>query len=315
MKENLTISISPHQREKRSTPKWMRAVIYSLIPTVIASIVFFKLRAFLLIVVCIAAAVLTEAIFQKLRRKPVTIYDGSAILTGLLLALILPPSLPLWAGCLGAVMAIVIGKQIFGGLGHNIFNPALVGRAFLMAAFPVMLTSWIKPGIFDAVSTATPLAVMKFDRVVTPTLHLFIGNTAGSLGETCSLALILGGLVLIIGTKMDWRIPFSFIGTVVVLSGILYLIRPAQYAAPWFHLFSGGLMIGALFMATDPVTSPVTRRGRYIFGFGCGLLVVIIRTWGGLPEGVMYSILIMNAFTPLINRYTVPVQFGGGRKR
>ncbi len=315
MKENLTISISPHQREKRSTPKWMRVVIYSLIPAVIASIVFFKFRAFLLIIVCIAAAALSEAIFQKLRRKPVTLYDGSAVLTGLLLALILPPSCPLWAACLGAVMAIVIGKQIFGGLGYNIFNPALVGRAFLMAAFPVMLTKWIKPGLFDAVSTASPLAIMKFDRAVTPTLQLFIGNTAGSLGETSSLALLLGGLFLLIVTRMDWRIPASFLGTVIILTGILFLVRPAQYAAPWFHLFSGGLMIGAFFMATDPVTSPVTKRGRYIFGFGCGLLVVIIRTWGGLPEGVMYSILIMNAFTPLINRYTVPVQFGGGRKR
>lgn len=315
MKENLTISISPHQREKRSTPQWMRVVIYSLIPAVIASIVYFKLRAFLLIIVCIAGAVLSEAVFQKLRRKPITIHDGSAILTGLLLALILPPSLPLWAACLGAVMAIVIGKQIFGGLGYNIFNPALIGRAFLMAAFPVMLTTWIKPGIHDAMSTATPLAVMKFDKVVTPTLQLFMGNTAGSLGETSALALLLGGIFLIVVTKMDWRIPVGFIGTVAVLTTILYLIRPTQYAAPWFHLFSGGLMIGALFMATDPVTSPVTKRGRYIFGFGCGLLVVIIRTWGGLPEGVMYSILIMNAFTPLINRYTVPVQFGGGRKR
>jgi electron transport complex protein RnfD len=315
MKENLTISISPHQREKRTTAQWMRMVIYSLIPAVIASILFFKLRAFLLIVVCIAATAISEAIFQKLRRKPVTLYDGSAILTGLLLALILPPSLPLWAAALGAVMAIVIGKQIFGGLGHNIFNPALVGRAFLMAAFPVMLTTWIKPAIHDAVSTATPLAVMKFDKVVTPTLDLFMGNTAGSLGETSSLAILLGGIFLIVMTKMDWRIPVSFVGTVIVLTGVLFLVKPAQYAAPWFHLFSGGLMIGALFMATDPVTSPVTKRGRYIFGFGCGLLVVIIRTWGGLPEGVMYSILIMNAFTPLINRYTVPVQFGGGRKR
>jgi electron transport complex protein RnfD len=315
MKENLTISISPHQKEKRTTAKWMRMVIYALIPTVIASIVYFKLRAFLLIVVCIAGATLSEAIFQKLRRKPVTLYDSSAILTGLLLALILPPSLPLWAGALGAVMAIVIGKQIFGGLGHNIFNPALVGRAFLMAAFPVMLTTWIKPGLYDAVSTATPLAIMKFDKVVTPTLHLFLGNTAGSLGETSAIALILGGILLLVVKAIDWRISFTYIGTVAVLTGILFLVKPAQYATPWFHLFSGGLLIGALFMATDPVTSPITKKGRYIFGFGCGLLVVIIRTWGGLPEGVMYSILIMNAFTPLINRYTVPVQFGGGRKR
>jgi electron transport complex protein RnfD len=315
MKENLTISISPHQKEKRTTAKWMRMVIYALIPTVIASIVYFKLRAFLLIVVCIAGATLSEAIFQKLRRKPVTLYDSSAILTGLLLALILPPSLPLWAGALGAVMAIVIGKQIFGGLGHNIFNPALVGRAFLMAAFPVMLTTWIKPGLYDAVSTATPLAIMKFDKVVTPTLHLFLGNTAGSLGETSAIALILGGILLLVVKAIDWRISFTYLGTVAVLTGILFLVKPAQYATPWFHLFSGGLLIGALFMATDPVTSPITKKGRYIFGFGCGLLVVIIRTWGGLPEGVMYSILIMNAFTPLINRYTVPVQFGGGRKR
>ena len=314
MKGNLIISVSPHQKEKPSTPAVMRGVIYALIPAVIASIYYFKLRAFLLIIVCIAGTVFTEAIFQKLRRKPVTLYDGSALLTGLLLALVLPPTLPLWVGFLGAVMAIVIGKQIFGGLGHNIFNPALVGRAFLMASFPVMLTTWIKPGLFDAVSTATPLSMMKFDHSVTSTLYLLLGNTGGSLGETCAVALILGGIFLIIKKYMDWRIPLSYLGTVFILSLILYLIKPGQYATPRFHLLSGGLMLGALFMATDPVTSPITKKGRYIFGIGCGVLVIIIRTWGGLPEGVMYSILLMNAFTPLINRYTVPVQFGGRKK-
>ncbi len=314
MKENLIISVSPHQKEKPTTPMVMRGVIYALIPAVIASIYYFKLRAFLLIIVCIAGTILTEAMFQKLRRKTITINDGSALLTGLLLALVLPPSLPLWVGFLGAVMAIVIGKQIFGGLGQNIFNPALIGRAFLMATFPVMLTTWIKPGIFDAVSTATPLSIMKFDKNITSTLYLFLGNTGGSLGETCAIALIIGAIFLLIKKYMDWRIPLSYIGTVLILSSVLYLIKPAKYATPWFHLFAGGLMIGALFMATDPVTSPVTKKGRYIFGVGCGILVIIIRTWGGLPEGVMYSILLMNAFTPLINRYTVPVQFGGRKK-
>jgi len=314
MKERLIISVSPHQKEKVNSTKVMRGVTCALIPAVIASIYYFRLRAFLLILVCIAGTVLTEAIFQKLRRKSVTVYDGSAVLTGLLLALILPPTLPLWAGFLGAVMAIVLGKQLFGGLGHNIFNPALIGRAFLMASFPVMLTTWIKPGFFDAVSTATPLAMMKFSHNITPTIELFLGNTAGSLGETCAVALIIGGLFLIIKKYMDWRIPLTYLGTVFILSGILYLINPAHFATPWFHLFSGGLMLGALFMATDPVTSPVTKKGRYIFGVGCGLIVILIRNWGGLPEGVMYSILLMNAFTPLINRYTVPVQFGGGKK-
>jgi electron transport complex protein RnfD len=292
----------------------MRAVIYALFPAVIASIYYFKFRAFLLIIVCIAGTVLSEALIQKLRRKPVTIHDGSALLTGLLLALILPPTLPLWAAFLGAVMAIVIGKQIFGGLGQNIFNPALIGRAFLMATFPVMLTTWIKPGLREAVTTATPLSILKFDKVVTPTMQLFFGNTGGSLGETCAIALIIGGVFLLVMRIMDWRIPLSYIGTVVVLSGILFLIKPTHFVAPWFHLFSGGLLLGALFMATDPVTSPVTKKGRYIFGVGGGVLVVIIRTWGGLPEGVMYSILLMNAFTPLINRYTVPVLFGGRKK-
>ncbi|TET22955.1 MAG: RnfABCDGE type electron transport complex subunit D [Candidatus Cloacimonadota bacterium] len=314
MKENLIISISPHQKERRDTSAVMRGVIYALLPAVIASIFYFKVRAFLLIIVCIAGAIITEAIFQKLRRKPVTIYDGSALLTGLLLALVLPPTIPLWVAFLGAVMAIVIGKQIFGGLGQNIFNPALVGRAFLMATFPVMLTTWIKPGLFDAVTTATPLSIMKFDKVITPTLQLFLGNTAGSLGETCAIALIIGGIFLLVMKYMDWRIPLSFIATVIVLTGVLYLMKPGQYATSWFHLFSGGLMIGAFFMATDPVTSPITKKGRHVFGIGCGLLVVIIRTWGGLPEGVMYSILLMNAVTPLINRYTARVKFGGRMK-
>ena len=311
MKGKLIVSVSPHQKERLNTPKIMRGVIYALIPTVIASIYYFKLRAFLLIIVCIAGTILTEAVFQKLRKKPVTIYDGSALLTGLLLALVLPPAIPLWAGFLGAVMAIVLGKQLFGGLGQNIFNPALIGRAFLMAAFPVMLTHWIKPGTFDVISTATPLAMMKFDHKVTSTLFLLLGNIGGSLGETSAIALIIGAIFLLIKKYMDWRIPLSYIGTVFVLSSILHLIKPVSYASPLFHLFAGGLMIGALFMATDPVTTPITKKGRYIFGIGAGLLVIIIRNWGGLPEGVMYSILLMNAFTPLINRYTTPVQFGG----
>jgi len=293
----------------------MRAVIIALLPAACCGVYFYGLHALWLILTCIISCVATETVFLKLRRKKLRLSDSSAVLTGLLLAMVLPPGLPLWVAVIGSVAAITLGKQIFGGLGSNIFNPALVGRAFLMATFPVLLTKWISPFFLDAVTTATPLGLMKFEHTYTPALKLFLGNIPGSLGETSALALIIGGLYLIIRRYMDWRIPVSYIGTVVAFGGILWLIDSDANPSVVFHLFAGGLMLGALFMATDPVTSPVTKKGRWIFGIGAGLLVVIIRSGRGLPEGVMYSILLMNAVTPLINRYTRPKVFGAEKRQ
>lgn len=288
----------------------MKGVIKALIPAVIASLYFFRLNALSIILTCVAACVITEYALQKFRKRKVRIDDYSAILTGLLLALVLPPAIPLWAAFLGGVFAIGLGKEVFGGLGCNMFNPALLARAFLMAAFPVMLTTWHQPITLDAVTTATPLGLAKFEHITTPYLKLFIGNVGGSLGETSALALLIGFAYLLYTKIIDYKVPVAYMLTVVVFSGIMHLMAPGQYMPPAFNLFAGGLMIGAIFMATDPVTTPVTPLGRVIFGVGCGLITMIIRIWGGLPEGVMYSILFMNAFTPLINRVTRPGRYG-----
>jgi electron transport complex protein RnfD len=310
MKENLTISTSPHIHSKVTTAGIMQGVMIALSPVVLVSCYYFRWRAVCLILVCIVSCLATEVLFQSMRRKKPTIDDCSAVVTGILLALILPPTLPLGIAVLGSVVAIALGKQIFGGLGYNIFNPALIGRAFLMAAFPVALTSWVEPVTLDAVTRATPLGLMKFEKITTPIVALFLGKTAGSLGETSALAIILGGIYLLGRKYADWRIPVAYIGTVIGLGTVNYLINPAQNPTPLFQLFAGGFMLGAFFMATDPVTSPVTKKGRWIFGCGAGFFLFVIRLWGGLPEGVMYSILLMNAFSPLINRLTRPRVLG-----
>jgi electron transport complex protein RnfD len=286
----------------------MFLVIAALLPATLAGIYFFGWRALVLVLICVATAVATEYALNRLMKKDITIPDGSAAVTGLLLALCLSPSMPFFAAFLGTVFAIAIGKVLFGGLGYNVFNPALIGRAFLAAAFPVHMTSWVNPLVsrgVEAVSAATPLAVMKFQHDLTPYWKLLIGNVSGSIGETSALLLILGGLFLTIRTGL-WRISASYLGAVAVLGGLFWVIDPSKYPDPLFHLLAGGLMLGAFFMATDPVTSPVTKRGTIIFGVGAGILVVVIRLFSGLPEGVMYSILIMNALVPLINRYTRP---------
>lgn len=288
----------------------MWEVAAALLPLLIASIYFFRWSAVRAIFVSVGGCVITEIIFQKLRGKRVTIADGSAVITGLLLAFILPPNLSWGVVLLGAVAAIGLGKQIFGGLGLNIFNPALIGRAFLMATFPALLTRWVEPFTLDAVARATPLGLMKFKGIATPVINLFLGSTSGSLGETSSLAIILGGSYLLIKRYIDWRIPLSIMIAVVVSGGAFWLIEPAKYPTPVFHLFAGGLMLGAFFMATDPVASPMSKKGRWIFGIGIGILVVVIRLFGGLPEGVMYTILTMEAIVPLINRFTRPRVFG-----
>jgi len=248
---------------------------------------------------------------NKMKGEGITVGDGSAVITGLLLALTLPPSLPLSAGAIGSVFAISIGKQIFGGLGYNIFNPALLGRAFLQASFPVAMTTWTYPKTdkyaqIDAITAATPLGQFKFEKITTDYADLLFGNISGALGETSALAILIGGLFLLIMKYADWRIPLSYMGTVFIIGGLFWYFSPEKYPDPVFHMLAGGLMIGALFMATDMVTSPITTSGAWIFGAGAGIVLVIIRLFGGVPEGVMYSILFMNAFTPIINRYTRP---------
>jgi len=307
--DNLLISCPPHIFSEDNIKKTMWSVIACLLPALFVGIWLFRIKAVLVVSVCILSSVLSEFIFLKLRRKPTSLSDGSAVLTGLLLALVLPASTPLSVACIGAAVSIIIGKQVFGGLGHNIFNPSLVGRAFLMATFPVVMVSWIDPFTLDAVTTATPLGAWKFSHEATSLLDLFLGRVSGSIGETSSLALIIGGLYLILKGYADWRIPVGIFSTVLVFSLVLYMVS-SNYGSPLFHLLSGGLMIGSLFMATDPVTSPISPKGKWIFGIGIGIIVIIIRVWAGLPEGVMYSILLMNAVTPLINKITKPRRFG-----
>ena len=309
------LSSSPFSQEDVSTPKIMHTVVMALVPAVAASIYFFGFRALLLLIVCIASSMVTEAIFQRVRKRPITVYDGSAIITGTLLALTLPPSFPIFGAILGSVFAISIGKQFFGGLGYNIFNPALLGRAFLQATYPVLITTWsgitswaqsaAESGV-DAVATATPLALMKFDGVTTPPLDLFFGNVAGSLGETSVLAILVGGLYLRYKGYVNWKLPLGYLGSMFVFGGIFWLIDPSTYPSPVFHIFAGGAMLGAWFMVTDMVTSPTTAMGQWIFVVVAGFIAIIIRLFGGLPEGVMYSILLMNSIVPLLNIWTRP---------
>ena len=299
MNNELIVTSSPHVRAQDSVKKIMWSVVIALLPAVFAAVYFFKARAISVVLTAVAGAVLTEYIFQKIRNKKITIEDGSAVVTGLLLALTLPPSIPLWTAFFGSVVAIGLGKQVFGGIGHNPFNPALVGRAFLTAAYPVLMTTWT----VDGVSSATPLSQMKADGIATDTWNLFVGQIGGSLGETSALALLLGFSYLLYKGYVNWRIPLAMVGTV-------FLGTFAFGSDPIFHIFAGGLMIGALYMATDMVSTPTTKAGRWIFGIGAGFLVVIIRLWGGYPEGVMYSILLMNTAVPLINRYTRPRSLG-----
>lgn len=305
-----TINVSPHIFSPVDTRHIMKGVVKALLPAIAASLYFFRWEAFWLILTCLAGCVSSEYVLQKAMRKKIAIDDYSAVITGILLALVLPPSLPLWMAFLGGVFAISLGKVIFGGLGHNVFNPALLARAFLMAAFPVALTTWVSPFTLDAVTTATPLGLAKFEHTAAPYMSLFLGNVGGSLGETSALALLAGGAYLLYCKIIDYRIPVAYIGTVIVFSGIMHLIAPREYMSPVFNVLAGGLLIGAIFMATDPVTTPITFKGRWIFGIGCGVITMIIRFWGGLPEGVMYSILLMNAVTPLINRIAKQKRFG-----
>ena len=322
---NFTISPSPHVHGGDSIEKNMYGVLIALVPTFIFSVVFFGLGAILVTLTSVVACLVFEYVIQKylMKQRP-TIWDGSAIITGVLLAFNIPTSLPLWIVVIGALVAIGIGKMSFGGLGNNIFNPALVGRVFLLISFPVQMTSWPVPNGFataDAITGATPLALVKeavkngqavgdtLSSVGITTGNLILGNIGGSLGEVAAIGLLLGFAYMLIRKIISWHIPVAIFATVIVFSGILNLADPAQFAGPVFHLFTGGLMLGAIFMATDYVTSPMTHKGMLIYGVGIGLLTVIIRVFGAYPEGMSFAILIMNGFTPLINRYCKPRRF------
>jgi electron transport complex protein RnfD len=313
----LVVSSSPHFHEDASVRKIMFVVMAALAPACLAGIWTFGLRALWVLLVCVIACMLVEAVCVKLQDRASSLGDGSAALTGLLLGMNLPVTTPTWMCVIGAIIAIALGKMIYGGLGYNPFNPALVGRVALLMAFPTAMTSWVAPlssplqwaGV-DSVTQATPLGLPWNSEQLYSNWQLFMGQTGGSLGETCVPALLLGGLVLIALKIIRWHVPLCFLGTVALLCGIAHLLAPEQFAPPLYHLMSGGLMLGAFFMATDMVTTPLGRMGAVIFGVGCGLITAVIRLWGSYPEGVSFSILIMNALTPLIDRYTAGKPFG-----
>ncbi len=318
------VTASPHLKGHATTPIIMWNVVGSLVPIIAAAGFFFGVGALLVIASATAGAVVTERVLGKKG----SLADGSGVITGLLLGLTLPPGFPLWMAFLGGFFGIAFGKLLFGGLGQNIFNPALLGRAFLQAAFPVAITTWpervggfwdikaenlslpfMGAGDTDTVTGATPLGQMKFEGISTDTVDLLLGSITGSAGETSALLITLCGLYLAARNFLNWRIPVSIFISVAVLTAFVHFLD-SSYPTPTFMLFSGGLMLGAWYMATDMVTSPVTNKACWIFGAGVGALVVIIRLWGGLPEGVMYAILFMNALVPYLDRWTQPKVFG-----
>jgi len=305
------VSGTPHVRSKESVQSIMRDVIIALTPATLVGIFFFGLNSLLLVLVSIASAVFFEWAYQKVMKKTVTITDLSAVVTGLLLAMNLPPSTPLWMATSGSAFAIIIAKQLFGGLGQNFINPALAGRAFLLISYPTAMTTWSAPVGFgaDAVSMATPLSYLKDGVLPDESLfQLFIGQVSGCIGEVSAVALIAGGIYLIVRHVISWRIPVIYIGVVFILS--MLLGRDGLGNVAVYELLVGGLMLGAFFMATDYASSPITTTGQIIYAVGCGLMTVLIRTFGGYPEGVSFAILIMNLFVPLIERFTEPKIFG-----
>ena len=305
MKNEFLVSGSPHIHKKESISRIMCAVVISLIPTGVAGVIIFGLDALWVTLVSIVAALLTEFTFQVLTKKKITIFDGSAVITGILLAFNLPSNVPLWLPAIGAIFSIAIGKQVFGGIGQNIFNPALVGRVFLMASWPKYMTTFVKPFNYDAVTSATPLAALREGKVLEHIsyLDLFLGKRGGCIGEVCILALLIGAAFLFVRGYISWHIPVTYIFTTAVF---VYIFGGNKlFNGDWlFHILNGGLVLGAFFMATDYVATPLTVKGQLIFGLGCGLLTAVIRIWGGYPEGVSYAILMMNGATPFIDRYT-----------
>ena len=313
MEKKLISTVSPHFSGKRTTQKIMLDVIIALIPAGIASVIVFGLRSLFVIGVCVATCVASELIFEKICKRENTVFDLSAVVTGLLLAYNLPVSIPIWMAVIGSLVAIVVVKQLFGGIGQNFANPAITARIIMMTAFSGAMTNWVYSGTAktpDAVSSATPLvAAAKGTTSMMPSyLDLFLGRHAGCLGETCAAAIILGGLYLLVRGVISWHTPVAFIATVALLS--LVCGKDALY-----QILSGGLMLGAFFMATDYATTPPTKWGKLVFGVGCGIITVLIRFWGNLPEGVSFSILIMNLLTPYISKLTANKPLVGGVRK
>ncbi len=332
MLKNIKVSCSPHISERLSTKMVMLDVIIALIPALVAAGCLFRLRALLLVSVCVASAVAAEWLCNIIRKKPNSLEDYSAVVTGIILALSLPPNVPFWAAVIGSVFSITIGKMVFGGLGSNIFNPAMVGRAFLTASFGVLMTTWTVPATtnpampniapdnkIDALTQATPLAWSKqaikeksnapqLDRQIKPA---FWGGVGGCLGETSTFALLIGGLYLLIRKTITFHIPLAVLSSAFVFASFANIINPDAYASGIFHLNSGAVVFCAFFIATCPVTSPLTSKGMFIFGAGVGAIIMLIRTLGEYPEGVMYAVLLMNALTPLIDRLCKPIPTGG----
>jgi electron transport complex protein RnfD len=329
----LEIHTSPHIRSGASVDVIMRNVVFALLPVAAFAVYLFGLAAALTLAVAVLSCVGTEHLLCRLAGAPSTVRDWSVTITGLLYGLTLPPALPLWMVACGGIIGVALAKFLFGGLGYNAFNPALVGRAFLQAAFPVAMTSWtpafvagrftelpassltipFAAPVYDGFSGATPLSLFKFDQQLTPTGDLLLGLTSGSAGETCAVLILAGGIYLAARRMLNWRIPAAILATVALLSGGLHTLSPAEYPPPGFMLFSGGLMLGAVFMATDMVASPITNAGCVVYGALIGVLVVVIRLWGGMPEGVMYAILLANAVSPHIDALVQPRVFGTGR--
>ncbi len=341
---SIELRTSPHLRSRKTVDVIMRNVVYAMLPICAFAVWNFGISALALIVVCTLVAVLTEHIYCLLVKKPTTVGDWSVVITGILVALILPPALPLWMAAVTTFVAVALGKLFFGGLGYNVFNPALVGRAFAQVAFTLPMTTWtparlpdrfvefiptsltipfLEPGSLqdwlssvapDGWTGATPLQLMKSEQIGTETSQLLFGSVAGSTGETAALLILVCGLYLVVRKMMNWRITFSILATAAAFSWVFHLVDPAQYPDPVFMLGAGSLMLGAVFMATDMVSSPETRMGVWIYGAFIGFMVVIIRLFGGLPEGVMYAILLGNAVSPLISRVTQPRTYGTVKK-
>jgi len=317
MLEKLVVPFSPHIRASATTSHIMRDVVIALVPSFISATLIFGPRAALVTVVCIVACVMFEAAFQILVKKPVTISDFTAVITGMLIAFSLPVTIPMWQAVFGCFVAIIVVKQLFGGLGKNFANPAITARVVMFLAFSSTMTLWHLPHatpdwalLSDAIAGPTPLIHLASGdvRQLPGMLNMFVGIRAGSLGETSALALLIGGIYLLVRRVINWHIPVSFIATVAV---IVFLVEGFSPEIVLFHIFAGGLLLGALFMATDYVTSPSTNKGRIIFGIGCGLLTVIIRLFGNFPEGVSFAILFMNALVPFINKFTLTKPLGG----
>ncbi len=309
MDKMLQVSSSPHIRSEATTQRIMLDVLIALLPAAFAGIYFFGLNAALLIAVTVLSSVAFEYLMRKVLKRSNTISDLSAVVTGLLLALNLPPDLPVWMAIVGSLFAIVIVKQLFGGLGQNFVNPALAARAFLLVSYGTKMTTWTQPlaAEVDVISYATPLGVLKEGGELPGLLNMFLGRIGGSLGETSALALIIGGVYLLVRGVISWHIPVIYVGTVAVIA----LIAGAN---PFYYVLAGGLLLGAIFMATDYTTSPMTKKGVIIYALGCGALTMLFRLYTNMPEGVSYAILLMNVTVPLIDRYTKPKRFGGGAR-